>query len=197
MLDADLSAYFDTIPHDKLQIALKQRITDPRMLKLINKWLKVPVKEGNQYKSGKSNQQGTPQGGVISPLLANIYLHLLDKIVNSTGSLFHKYGVKIVRYADDFVLMGKELPDVIINKLKELLQRMGLMLNEKKTRKIDARNKSFDFLGFTIRYDRDIYNGGKTKYWNIFPSKRAEQGIRDKIKDFLGTHGHSNAKAVS
>jgi RNA-directed DNA polymerase len=197
VLDADLSAYFDTIPHDKLQIALKQRITDPRMLKLINKWLKVPVKEGNQYKSGKTNQQGTPQGGVISPLLANIYLHLLDKIVNSTGSLFHKYGVKIVRYADDFVLMGKELPDVIINKLKELLQRMGLMLNEKKTRKIDARNKSFDFLGFTIRYDRDIYNGGKTKYWNIFPSKRAEQGIRDKIRDFLGTHGHSNAKVIT
>lgn len=195
--DADLSAYFDTIPHDKLQIALKQRITDPRMLKLINKWLKAPVKEGNQYKSGKMNQKGTPQGGVISPLLANIYLHLLDRNVNSTGSVFHKYGVKIVRYADDFVLMGRELPDVIINKLQELLKRMGLTLNEKKTRHIDAKTESFDFLAFTIRYDRDIYNGGKTKYWNIIPSKRAEQGIRDKIKDFLSTHGHSNAEAVA
>lgn len=195
--DADLSAYFDTIPHDKLQIALKQRISDPRMLKLINKWLKAPVKEGNQYKSGKKNQMGTPQGGVISPLLANIYLHLIDRIVNNTGSLFHKYGVKIVRYADDFVLMGRTLPDVIINKLQELLQRMGLTLNEKKTRKLDAKTQSFDFLGFTMRYDRDIHNGGKTKYWNVIPSKRAEQGVRDKIRDFLGSHGHSNAKAVT
>lgn len=105
--DADLSKYFDTIPHDKLQIALKQRIADPRILKLINKWLKVSVYEDGQYKSGKGNRTGTPQGGVISPLLANIYFHLIDKIVNTTQSLFGQYGIGIVRYADDFVLMGK------------------------------------------------------------------------------------------
>ena len=93
--DADLSKYFDTIPHDKLQIALKERITDPRILKLINKWLKVPVCEDGKYTSGKSNGTGTPQGGVISPLLANIYFHLLDRIVNNAKSLFFKYGVKI------------------------------------------------------------------------------------------------------
>ncbi len=72
--DADLSSYFDTIPHEKLEIALKERIADPRMLKLLKKWLKVPVKEKGQYKGGKGNKTGTPQGGVISPLLANIYL---------------------------------------------------------------------------------------------------------------------------
>lgn len=194
--DADLSKYFDTIPHDKLQIALKQRVADPRILKLINKWLKVSVYEDGQYKSGKDNQEGTPQGGVISPLLANIYFHLLDRIVNSSQSLFSKHGVRIVRYADDFVLMGKKLPEEVIDKLKILLHRMGLSLNESKTRKIDARKESFNFLGFTIRYDKDI-KGRDIRYWNIIPSKKSEQKIRDKVKEYLRTHGHFKAKDVA
>jgi len=194
--DADLSKYFDTIPHDKLQIALKERITDPRILKLINKWLKVPVFEDGQYKSGKGNHTGTPQGGVISPLLANVYFHLIDRIVNNQRSLFGKYGVKIVRYADDFVLMGKTLPIEIIGRLKHLLDRMGLTINETKTRQIDAREESFNFLGFTIRYDLDI-KGRKTRYWNIMPAKKSEQKIRDKVDEYLKTHGHYNAKDVA
>ena len=136
--DADLSKYFDTIPHDKLQIVLKERIADPRMLKLMNKWLKVSVYEDGQYKSGKGNRIGTPQGGVISPLLANVYFHLIDRIVNKPTSLFGKYGIRIVRYADDFVLMGKTLPAEITERLKNLLQRMGLTINETKTRQINA-----------------------------------------------------------
>ena len=187
--DADLSKYFDTIPHDKLQIALKQRIADPRILKLINKWLKVSVYEDGQYKSGKGNKIGTPQGGVISPLLANIYLHLIDRIVNNPTSLFWKHGIRIVRYADDFVLMGKTLPEEVTERLKSLLNRMGLTINEAKTRQIDARKDSFNFLGFTIRYDNDI-KGRNTKYWNIIPSKKSEQKIRDKVKEYLNTHGH-------
>jgi group II intron reverse transcriptase/maturase len=102
--DADLSKYFDTIPHEKLQIALKQRIADPRMLRLINMWLKAPVSERGKSENG--NGTGTPQGGVISPLLANIYLHLIDRIVNNTRSLFGRYGIRIVRYADDFGVPG-------------------------------------------------------------------------------------------
>lgn len=194
--DADLSAYFDTIPHEKLMIVLKERIADPRMLKLISKWLKVPVYEDGQYKSGKGNNQGTPQGGVISPLLANIYMHLLDRIVNNTKSLFWRLGIKIVRYADDFVLMGKELTTEATAKLKDLLGRMELRVNESKTREIDARKESFNFLGFTIRYDRDIHGRG-TRYWNIVPSKKSEQRIRDKTRDFLKSHGHSNARNVT
>ncbi len=194
--DADLSKYFDTIPHDKLQIALKQRIADPRILKLINKWLKVSVYEDGQYKGGRDNHTGTPQGGVISPLLANIYFHLLDRIVNSSQSLFYKHGVQIVRYADDFVLMGKKLPEEVIVKLKNLLHRMGLSLNEDKTRKIDARKESFNFLGFTIRYDKDI-KGRDLRYWNIVPGKKSEQKIRDKVKEYLRTHGHYKAEDVA
>jgi group II intron reverse transcriptase/maturase len=194
--DADLSKYFDTIPHDKLQIALKQRIADPRILKLINKWLKVSVYEDGKYKSGKDNHNGTPQGGVISPLLANVYFHLIVRIVNNTQSLFSKHGVKIVRYADDFVLMGKKLPKEVIEKLKTLLHRMGLLLNESKTRHIDARAESFNFLGFTIRYDKDI-KGRDVRYWNIMPSKKSEQKIRDKVKEYLKKHGHYKAKDIA
>lgn len=194
--DADLSKYFDTIPHDKLQIALRERITDPRMLKLIVKWLKVPVYEDGEYKSGKKNQKGTPQGGVISPLLANVYFHLIDRIVNSTRSLFWKHGIRIIRYADDFVLMGKTIPDEVLERLKNLLNRMGLMLNETKTRLIDARNESFNFLGFTMRYDKDL-KGRSFRYWNIMPGKKSEQKIRDKVKEYLLKHGHYKAQDIA
>jgi len=193
--DADLSKYFDTIPHDKLQIVLKQRVTDPRILKLINKWLKAPIYEEGQYKSGKGGM-GTPQGGVISPLLANVYLHLIDRSVNSANSLFGKLGIQIVRYADDFVLMGRTMPTEIVEKLRSLLSRMGLMLNETKTHQINARDESFNFLGFTIRYDSDI-KGRMVKYWNIMPSQKSEKKVRGKVGDYLKTHGHYKAKDVA
>jgi hypothetical protein len=102
----------------------------------------------------------------------------------------------MVRYADDFVLMGRKLPEEIIEKLKSLLHRMGLSLNESKTRKIDARTDIFSFLGFTIRYDKDI-KGRDFRYWNIVPSKKSEQKIRDKVKEYLMTHGHYKAGAIA
>jgi RNA-directed DNA polymerase len=194
--DADLSSYFDSIPHEKLEIALKERIADPRMLKLIKKWLKVPVKEQGQYKGGKGNKTGTPQGGVISPLLANIFLHLLDRIINHPRSLFGREEIQIIRYADDFVLMGRTLTNMSIEKLKSLIERMGLHINEAKTRKINAKEESFNFLGFTVRYDKDIH-GRSAKYWNIVPSKKSEQKIRDKIKEYLHVHGHCTAQDIA
>jgi RNA-directed DNA polymerase len=189
ILDADLSKYFDTIPHDKLIIAVKERISDPRILKLLESWLKVPIYEDGQFKSGKKNGKGTPQGGVISPLLANIYLHLLDRIVSNTKSLFHKCGIKIVRYADDFVLMGTTIPDEVMKKLKTLLERMGLVLNEDKTRRTNARETSFNFLGFTIRYSKDLYVKNK-KYWEIMPGRRSETKVRETVREYLTKHGH-------
>lgn len=196
VLDADLSKYFDTIPHDKLLIGLKERISDPRILDLIGQWLKAPIYEDGQFKGGKKNKVGTPQGGVISPLLANIYLNLLDRIVNNPKSLFHQGGVKIVRYADDFVLMGKQIGEQVKEQLKSLLSRMGLSLNEQKTRTVEAKAESFDFLGFTIRYDKDLWDRNK-RYWNIIPSQKSEQKIRDKIDTYLDAHGHYNGEQVS
>lgn len=196
VLDADLSKYFDTIPHDKLMIALKERISDPRLLDLIKLWLKVPVFDSGQFKGGKKNKLGTPQGGVVSPLLANVYLHLLDRIVNNPKSLFYKSGVKMVRYADDFVLMGRAISTEVSTKLTVLLGRMGLSLNAAKTKQKDAQRESFDFLGFRFGYSKDLFTKGKY-YWNITPSKKSEQRIRDKIRDYLSSHGHYAAEKIA
>lgn len=196
ILDADLSRYFDTIPHDKLITAVKLRVSDPRMLQLIEMWLKCPIYEDGRFKGGKKQKMGTPQGGVISPLLANLYMHLLDRIVNSTKSLFHRYGVSIVRYADDFVLMGKNIPPKVLSKLNELLDRMGLALNGNKTKLINARDQTFDFLGFTVRYSRDLFVKGR-KYWEIFSSRKSEAKIRERISEFLKSGGHYAPEKVS
>jgi group II intron reverse transcriptase/maturase len=195
VLDADLSKYFDTIPHDKLLNALKERISDPRVLKLISLWLKVPVYEDGQFKGGKKNKVGTPQGGVISPLLANIYLHLLDRIVSNPESIFGRLGISIVRYADDFVLMGKAITKESREKLQTILERMGLTLNKEKTKQIRSEQEPFSFLGHTIRYDKDI-KGRNSHYWNICPGKKAEQRLREKISEYLHSHGHSKAAEI-
>ena len=187
--DADLSAYFDTIPHNKLYKVLKMRITDPRLLKLIDKFLKVPIQEEGSLKGGKDNKIGVPQGGILSPLLANIYMNLIDKAVNITTGMFHKLGVKIVRYADDFVLMAKEMKAEALDKLKELLTRMELKINEDKTRKLNAKDESFNFLGFTLRYDKDIH-GRNTHYWNVIPSKNSVNKLKEKIRELLHSSLH-------
>ena len=196
VFDADISACFDTIPHDKLQIVLKLRISDPRILQLINLWLKSPVYEDGKYTGGKKQKTGTPQGGVISPLLANIYMHLLDKVVNDTRKLFQQAGIKMVRYADDFVLMGTSITQEAEDKLRQILDRMGLKLNESKTRKVQAEKTVFNFLGFTVRYDMDI-KGRNKRYWNVIPSYKSGKKIREKIRDFLKRSGHFAPKLVS
>lgn len=188
--DADLSQYFDTIPHEKLMIALSERIADKRVVRLIRKWLKAPVYEDGQYKGGKKNKVGTPQGGVISPLLSNLYLHLLDRIVNSAISMFGKAGVVMVRYADDFVLMGRKLDQACLNKLRELLTRMGLALNEGKSKLLNAREVPFNFLGFVFRYDRSFKNPNGIKFWNVKPSEKSLQKIRQNLNVSLHHMGH-------
>ena len=194
--DADLSKYFDTIPHEKLEIALKERIADPRVLHLIKLWLKVPiVEEDGKYTGGKSNTKGTPQGGVISPLLANIYMNLLDRIVNHPQGYFSKRGIKMIRYADDFILMSKHINQEIIITIHNYLDRMGLIINTDKSKLVNAKEQSFDFLGFTFRYDRSIIlKGGK--FWNIKPKAKSQKKIRQKINLKLKSIGHYPADKV-
>ena len=181
VLDADLSAYFDTIPHDKLMKTVGKRISDKYVLNLIKMWLKAPISENGIL---KKSTIGTPQGGVISPLLANIYLDILDKVIKDKWKLFKDTGIKIVRYADDFVLMGEEIKEEHLNKLLKLLGNMGLKLNEEKTKIVKSEKESFDFLGFTFRYDVSLYNG-TDMYWNVIPSKNSQKKLRKKIKDYL------------
>lgn len=193
--DADLSSYFDSIPHDKLMIALSERVTDPRIHWLIKLWLKAPVCEDGEYSSGKLRKAGTPQGGVISPLLANIYLHLLDRIINNPGSIFAQYGIAIIRYADDFILMGRTIPEVILKRLYHLLSRMGLTINSEKSKRVNAKESSFDFLGYTIRYDRSIFDSRK-RFWHIKPSEKSQRRIRQNINMLLKRMGHYRPEDV-
>jgi len=192
VLDADLEAYFDTIPHDKLMIAIKERIADKAVLALIGQWLKCPVIDSeNRTSGGKNNRQGTPQGGVISPLLSNIYLNLLDRIIAHPRSEFARAGIRIVRYADDFVLLGGHISDKISDQLEGILTRMGLRLNKEKTSRKQLWKESMDFLGFTIRWARTPYKGSVNKFWNILPSKKSEKKIRQSIREILRSSYHS------
>ena len=184
VLDADLSSYFDTIPHDKLLKIVGQRISDKNILHLLKMWLKAPIWAEREGGSAKKNKKGTPQGGVISPLLANIYLHLVDRLVNKVGCIFQNYGVKIVRYADDFVLIGHDINKAILEKLQSVLGRMELLLNREKTKLVNVRTEPFDFLGFTLRYDKDLY-GSDRKYLNIVPSKKSQEKVREKLSECL------------
>ena len=184
VIDADLSKYFDTIPHSKLMTMVAERISDGNMLHLIRMWLKAPVMEEDEdgtkrhIGGGKGNRKGTPQGGVISPLLANLYLHLVDRVWKRS-QLQRKLGARIVRYADDIVILcreGTERPRAI---LTEILGRMDLLLNETKTRVVDARREMFSFLGFEIR----IWKGRGTgkRYAHVQPSKKSLQAVKSRI----------------
>ena len=162
------------------------------MLSLIKKWLKTPVSEDGKLSGGKKNKLGTPQGGVISPLLANIYLNLLDKLVR-THKAFR--GVEIVRYADDFVLLGRQVGEQVLTSLNYVLKKMELLINEEKSRLVRACRDSFDFLGFTFRRDRSLYEKGHY-YWNVLPSHKSMKSLRSKIRDRLSLIQHSNPRVV-
>lgn len=188
--DADLQAYFDTIPHDQLMKALRMRIVDRSVLNLIRMWLESPVVERDQ--SGRDTtthpKQGTPQGGVISPLLANIYLHWFEKSFHGPAGPAEWAKAKIVRYADDFVVtaryMGKRLTTWIESQLEG---RFRLIVNRVKTRivDVDEQGASLDFLGFTLRYDRDRHGRGHN-YLNVFPSRKAVARLRERLREMTG-----------
>jgi RNA-directed DNA polymerase len=186
--DADLKGYFDSIPHDKLQACLRMRIADRSVLKLIRMWLQTPVVEAPEEKGGKPKvsrpKQGTPQGGVISPLLANLYLHWFDKVFHGSRGPARWARAKLARYADDFVVLARYLTPNLRGYIEEKLETwMGLEINREKTRVVDLSGKkaSLDFLGYTFRYDRDRKGSGR-HYLNVVPSKKALQREREQLR---------------
>jgi RNA-directed DNA polymerase len=190
--DADLQSYFDTIPHDKLLKAVQVRVVDRSVLSLIRMWLTAVVVEEDKESGGPPKvsrpKQGTPQGGVISPLLANLYLHWFDKKFHSEEGPYRWANARLVRYADDFVIMARYVGNRIRNFTESLLEgRFGLKINRDKTRvvKLDEPSTGLDFLGYTFRYDKDR-QGRPRRYLNMFPSKKALERERQKLKEMTG-----------
>jgi RNA-directed DNA polymerase len=181
VIDADISKYFDTIPHDKLMQQVGKRIVDKNILKLIKMWLRAPIVEEREdgKKEYKDNDKGTPQGGVISPLLANIYLNVLDTLWK-VKKVQERLGARLVRYADDVVILCNGTSERILKGLKAALSDLGLILNEAKTRVVDARRKSFDFLGFRIVMRTGRKSGSLFPFTE--PSKKAMKHIRSEIR---------------
>jgi RNA-directed DNA polymerase len=180
--DADLQGYFDSIPHDKLMACLEMRIADRSVLRLIRLWLETPVVESDE--DGKSCAfrpgQGTPQGGVISPLLANLFLHWFDKRFHAADGPGHFAKARLVRYADDFVVMARYQGERLVEWVEKTLEGwLGLVINRDKTRVVDLKveGASLDFLGYQFRYDRDLY-GRARKYLNWGASAKALQRER-------------------
>lgn len=189
--DADLSSYFDTIEHDLLMEKLKRRIADRSVLRLILMWLKCPIVEdggkGGKKKTTKP-KRGTPQGGVISPLLANIFLHQFDNAFYGPQGPWQWAKARMVRYADDFVILARFIDGRIAGWVEREVGQMGLQVNRDKTRivRMMDNNAGFDFLGFTLRYDRDLF-GGENRYLNIFPSKKSQQRVKGRLRRLTGS----------
>jgi RNA-directed DNA polymerase len=182
--DADLQGYFDSIPHDKLMKGLETRLADGSILRLIRSFLRAPVKEGKGPPTRPGS--GTPQGGVVSPLLANSFLHWFDR------SFFSKTGpatwakARLVRYADDFVVMARFIGDRIIGFIEEKIERrLGLVINREKTRVVQVQDEgaTLDFLGYTFRYSRSHRPGGGPRYWRAEASSKAQKHARDELRE--------------
>lgn len=192
--DADLKGYFDSIPHSQLRACVRVRVVDRSVLKLIRMWLEAPVVENKEGQGGGSqwsrSKKGTPQGGVASPLLANLYLHWFDALFHGPQGPARRAGVKLVRYADDFVALAKRMGSETIEFIESRLEgKFQLEINREKTRVVDLREPgaSLNFLGYTFRYDRDL-KGRDRKYLNVFPSNKAVQREREKLHEMTDSH---------
>jgi RNA-directed DNA polymerase len=182
--DADLSSYFDTIEH---------RIADGSVLKLIRMWLESEVEEVDKRTGRRTRTRpgkGTPQGGVISPLLANIYLHDFDEAFEKGADGPKCFAnARLTRYADDLVVMARHMGGRILNWIEDELEgRQKLRINRKKTRVVKLREEgaTLNFVGFAMRYERDRFGRAK-RYLNITPSAKAQEAIRRKIKEITSS----------
>jgi len=189
--DADLKGYFDTIPHDALMKAVERRVADRSVLRLIRLWLSSPIVETDEQgrTTATRPKQGTPQGGVISPLLANLYLHWFEKAFHRADGPATWAKAKLVRYADDFVVLARFQSPRLIQWMESLLEgRFRLTLNREKTKvvKMNRSHTSLTFLGFTLRYDRDLH-GSDRRYLNVFASDKALARARNKLRELTAT----------
>lgn len=188
--DADLKGYFDTIPHDKLMKAMERRIADRSVLKLIRMWLRAPIvdEDGKGGPRVHRSRQGTPQGGVISPLLANAYLDMFDKAFHMSSGPRWWANARLVRYADDFVVLARYQGPRLRAFIEGFLEdRLGLVINREKTRVVDlAKGESLDFLGFTFQYHRDLH-GGAHWYLHVMPSSKVMARERAKLREMTAT----------
>ena len=187
VVDADLSKYFDTIPHCELLQCVARRIVDRDVLRLIKMWLQAPVEEQDEngkrrLTGGKGRHCGTPQGGVASPMLANLYMNRLLKGWRNTKR-GEQFDAHIVNYADDFVILSRGKAAEALNWTRQVVTRMGVTLNEAKTGIKQARQESFNFLGYTFgphRYKKD----GRW-YLGASPSNKAVARIKGKVGNLL------------
>ena len=186
--DADLSSYFDTINHEELMEKVQRRITDRQVLKLIRMFLEAEIieEDNNGKKTSKRASQGTPQGGVISPLLANIYLHDFDKAFNKDlRSPLYFANARLIRYADDFVVMARYVGKRIVDWIEDVIENsLKLTINRDKTKIVKLKEEAakLNFLGYSFRFDRDL-KGRRLKYLNMFPADKSAEGIKTKIKE--------------
>lgn len=189
VFDADLQQYFDTIAHDKLMQMIAERISDRHILNWIKQWLSAAVVEEDQEGNRHTHKpkRGTPQGGVISPLLANIYLNLFDRMFRlycrATGT-----AAELIRYADDFVILMRGGVERTRKKVKQMLEGLALNLNEDKTQVLDARQKNFDFLGFSFGRPRSAKSGKLIVL--VEPSRKSEQRFRDEVRSLTARWTH-------
>ena len=182
--DADLTSYFDTIPHDKLFLALRKRVTDGSVLGLIRQWLKATIVEPDGVKKNPRGK-GTPQGGVISPLLSNIYLHWFETCAMLVAKATNQV-MSIVRYADDFVILARRWADGFVQRIEgELEDRFGLVVNREKTRLLDmgADKSALAFLGYEFRYVRDRHYMKGDRYLEWCPSNKSVKKVCRKVKE--------------
>jgi RNA-directed DNA polymerase len=194
VVDADIRGYFDNIDQHKLMQLVEERISDRRVLKLIRQWLGAGVMEEGEV---RTTLAGTPQGGVISPLLANIYLNYLDRIWTSRCC---SVGV-LIRYADDFVVMcqTERQAQEALGRIGWVMNRLGLQLHPEKTRQVDLRRGkgSFVFLGCTFRKRRSIQRNPRWHFLQRRPSPKAMKGIRERVRELTESrHGGQDVKQV-
>jgi RNA-directed DNA polymerase len=187
VVDADLSRYFDTIPHSELLQCVARRIVDKHVLHLLKMWLIVPVEEEDEtgkkrLTGGKGNDRGTPQGGVISPLLANLYMNRMLKGWRNTGR-GEQFRARVVNFADDFVILSRGNAKEALEWTRNVITRLGLTLNEAKTSIREARTESFSFLGYTFGPHRFRKDGHW--YLGASPSKKALERFRGKVGELL------------